>query len=783
MLEIFECQDIKVTFDEASGCMPAAIEAGGRRENIRMSLELQLGDGRVFSPVLPEDAEHLRYSIEDGERLDFPLLEWRGADGAMAEDFKLALRYEFDSSGAVFVRAFFYSETLNAPSVRSFKLIYDVDFKRFADVKWESFPRPASTNPTEVMLVFPERFIARGEDREYSGQLVSKVGFNAWGSQGDSLYMEYFVEGGGVLDCTTPSHTATRIHWNQDETARVEWDFLSEETHLTGRQWQWRNQWGFNLIAPRHDRTRPPFRMYHFFDAIKRYPTNAQLEKMARNGADVVVLHEAWRSDVQNDCFAYSPKELRRSIDKAHELGLRVALYTRGNEVSLAQENCPWFDALLKRDWDGLYMDYGSAYSEPSAASEWFPNGNFQFRKYVQRLHRLRRRVGEKGLLFSHTGPSFMALGQAPGLLDVYVSGEGEGGIMLKGRREHDYFACSMCGPGSMWTGAFPEYGTRRMLPFLAVAGQTPHAPIGIQFESSSLAHCTEPGMEDRYLRPLWKLWGLFKKQGAIRFYNHLNSALASSSLMTSAQGPALMILANFSDKPATVTESVTWDAYGIRPRLLELLTPSEETPGAFQPIPIANGTQEISVELPTYGIAGILINGDFLEAERKAFLHPYPEMDDADHAYLEGIARQKRLREGGMLPEKAYMQATIPAIYVTFEDSLVVDLYNNAHELGWLGDDGAFHSLGWLSKKGLVEARPSQRENLYVGDSTPWIELTPYKGRRLVIRTFHGNGAVPFYCFLRLELSPVAGKAPGAYTISFANELEPDRSLLHFTI
>lgn len=93
------------------------------------------------------------------------------------------------------------------------------------------------------------------------------------------------------------------------------------------------------------------------------------------------------------------------------------------------------------------------------------------------KLRELRKTIGPDGVFYIHTGPLFSALGL--NFADGYVSGEGEQGILLKGRTEHEYFSMSSAAHGTLWTAAFPEYGTPAIVPFLAAAGQAPAQHAG----------------------------------------------------------------------------------------------------------------------------------------------------------------------------------------------------------------------------------------------------------------------------------------------------------------
>lgn len=771
MHEVFDQNGVKTVFNDASGVFPAYIEVNGRKEYFHTEIRMVLENGLEYRPAFDGIPVTRRSRTPHSERFELQNVIWKNEEGTVAVRFCLGLRYEFDSAGATFVNAFFHAEDRNAPGIRSFRLVHTLNFAAFNEIRYETFLRPDTTNPTEVMLVYPERYLEAGTDRIYPDQLLSRTGFHCWKEGGEAAYLEFFLEGGGSLLCTK-ENVSSSVTW-QGRTAVVAWDFLTAGTKLSGQVWQWRNQWGWIVSGVPVKRHLPPQRMFHFFDNYLHYPSDRQLEKMARCGGDVLLMHEIWRLDVQNGAFPYNPVELTRMVAKAHSLGMRVVLYVRGSEKAVAEEFVVWFNTILEKDRDGLYMDYGSALLELEPPGEWFPSGAFLFRKYLEKLYRIREQIGKDGLLYSHTGPIFSALGMTSGLISMYVSGECESGRMIRSRREHDYFSSSLCGAGSLWTAAFPEYSTEKVVPFLAVAGQSPHVGLGTQFRSSSLTHCGEPGMESRSLRPLWKLWGLFRNQRDIGFYNHLNSPIRNGSLMTASDSKALLILANFEDRPRTVAESVDWKKFGIEAHTILKFHPTEFSPGKPE------SADEISVDLPPYGIAGFLVNGESLTDELNAYEVPYPETDDYDRAWLAEIEEQRRLREHGCEFEKTYLRVFIPPLALPYEDSLMTDLYDNAFELGYLDGNKGFIHLAWITKEGLSGERPSHKNFILPGDTSPWLDISAFRHEHMGIRSLHGEN--PFYSFMELEFSDHPEKTDKTYTILFRNELEPDRSLIHW--
>ena len=125
-----------------------------------------------------------------------------------------------------------------------------------------------------------------------------------------------------------------------------------------------------------------------FFDTDKAV---AHAVLMAAEGADLLVLHENWRTDPQNGSVPYDDAEFRRLMQTAHRHGLRVAPYIRGNEISIREDRADWFDEFFRRDYDGLYMDYGTPICYSTGLDEIYPGGRIGFREYYLAMRELRR--------------------------------------------------------------------------------------------------------------------------------------------------------------------------------------------------------------------------------------------------------------------------------------------------------------------------------------------------------------------------------------------------------
>lgn len=794
-------------------------------------LHITLSDGRVLTPFVPESSPPRRGRFQTADLVLFDSILWKDAEGAVIPDFRLSLRYEFWEGGRGFVDAFFWGGGLNAPALDEFSLKFHLALSFFPELNWACLPRPRTVDGSLIQSFGAGRYLERGKEIRAEHLIVPAVNFNARhpSATAPSAYFEILVEGQNSPD-ESADNNFTDLKWTKDGDFSGEWGFILERPARCRflHVFQWRNRWGWVLKRADATRRKPPFHMYHYFDNEKHYPSTESIEAMAAAGTDVLAIHECWRYDLQNGGFPYDTAELVRVVEEAHRHGIRILLYMRGNESSATESACQWFDLFLRKNYDGLYMDYGGPFHAP-LTDESYPGGRIQFRDYFLQMKALRDRVGEDGLFLAHTGSSFSAIGFAGEVVDGYVSGEGESGVMVDGRREHEYFSMAPVCPGTMWTGAFPAYSTSRMRPFLAATGQYPHNPLGIQFPSSSLSHPSDPGLNDTAFKPLWKLWRFFRNERNIRIFNDYNSAgIFSSSrgvghyLMISEDSRrALLILCNFENAENEISCTVNWEKTSFLVHEMSCawkLQPTESSPGKAELC--SSLTEPFRFMLGAYDVCGVFLlcssssSGDGFpgedsgggasaeEREKKAaeleiadFEKPYPDLSEANRLWLERVARQREMRsfapraaaekEEGRdgMGKKAYLRISVPPSELPYEFSLIYDLYLNSMELVEFKADGAVRRVGWITKKGLVHELPTPEEYVWPSEESPWIplhEIFPSGEHHLGVRSLHYGK--PFYSFIYADLSENADGS-GARRLEFLNELEEDRRYLRWTL
>ena len=746
------------------------------------SLVLAYVDGREFSPAAGKIAPVRWKSRNGAEMFEFGNLPFADNAGKIEPGLRLTLRYELFSDGTAFVDAFFLGEQEKKAGINRFELTIPLDFSSFETKRWSLTYRPKKIDGALIQTSAPDRNMLPGEEQVMEHSIFPLAGFNLWQKQGPSCYAEFVMESDNVLS-GNPANNRSSVTW-QDENPTLTWNFQTAPEPPRFGPWQWRNRWGWVIAPAEQTRHYPPLQMYHFFDNVNRYPEDEALEAMAQSGADVLILHENWRTDAQNGGQPYDEEKFRHVIDFAHSRNIRVMVYIRGNEDSVVEEYADWFDKYFIRNYDGLYMDYGGPFHNQTPPDESAQGGRLHFRKHYLANQKLREIVGKDGLFFSHTGPMFSALGMTGGCIDGYVSGEGERGLLIRSRLDHAYFSMASVCAGTMWTAAFPEYSSPVMIPYLASAGQSAHLPLGVQFPSSSLAHPPVPGIGDVNFRPLWKLWHLMKGENNLRIFNDYNcndvfhvSEDVTCYLMVSEKR-AVCIFGNISGKTVEVDPFVNCAKAGIPADVkVRFCRPDVCSPGKVIDF---DGK---FFNLPPYGIAAVVWG----EADFSAYEKSYPELSPLGKKYLNYVEEQRSFRAGNEASEEWYIRISVKDLPVPYEYSMTVDLYDNRFEFHEV-IDGKYNKLGYFAKDGFRKEPPEQKDFVMAGEESVWIPLKSLLGKgkkHLAIRSMHRGDRyyvnLPFYSFIEVEVARTPGKAE--YRLLFLNELEDDRSYLHFDL
>ena len=161
--------------------------------------------------------------------------------------------------------------------------------------------------------------------------------------------------------------------------------------------------------------------------------------------------------------------------------------------------------------------------------------------------------------------------------------------------------------------------------------------------------------------------------------------------------------------------------------------------------------------------------------------------MKAAGREYCAEIERQKLFRAGSGPAAEWFIRIHVEDLPVPYEESMIVDLYDNRFELNEVVN-GEYRRLGYLGKNGFQIQKTERRDFVMNGETSGWIALRSILGsgkKHLAIRSLHRGDLyyvnTPFYSFLEVAVSRTPDQPE--YTLQFMNELENDRSYLHFDL
>lgn len=782
-----EFRDYSVDFENAGGGFPTAVTQllrHGRQGRVihtdRPWLSVKLADGRIAVPALAEDYTPLYRSDEKGVRYaQYSNVGFR-ADGSWLDGWKLGLEYEFYPDGNVFIGMSFAVTGRKKPELAGFTVRIPMDLEQENAVTWGFRRRYRFLDPTGIYS--PDIFVRNLTEKKDMafGEVNPLIGFDFGRENRLSRHMELFVEDQRAVD-EDPGHADSRLFWENGNPVMV-YEFQTAEIVPTVQPYYWRNRIGFTLGQTPKVRDKAPLRLYHYFDETKITPTNDQIRKMAAEGADVLALHECWRTDMQNGGIPYDEKRFFEVVEECHKYGIRVTPYIRGDGESAVDDQCSWFNWYLKKNYDGLYIDYGAVDGFYELGGR-YPGGRYPFKRYYNQYCRLREEtVGKDGIMTVHTGPFFSA-GVLASQVDGYVAGEGECGILLNSRRENAYFNESTIAPGSLWTAAFPAYQTQEALPYMANIGQFPHVTLGEQWKSCCLAHPDEPG-NVTFARPLWKLYGLMKDERNILFDNDIcdeeivcDSPETGVSSFRLEDGSRLMIMSNFSGSRRLCSAELAIEA-GPGFRCFRMSADSRKC--SAEPYDCSGG---LSAMMDGFEICGFLVcaENDKWRNRIAGFEKPYPEKDEKDLAYEKKLELAREIKLCDKPVKTAYLKIDVPSYEGTLETAFWFDSYEKIHDLDAIDEKGCRRRLGYISRLGLTVEEPALEDSMWPGEETGWIPLHEIleKGKYIIEIHSSRDGAD---CNIKYHM--LVSETPGeenAREISFFSEIDSDRSRLSF--
>ncbi|MDO4488911.1 MAG: hypothetical protein Q4B67_07500 [Eubacteriales bacterium] len=783
--------DYSVEFSGRSGGFPTRLTQLLRndRESTVISsekpwLELELTSGDVAYPEFDENVSIQKNEDEEGNYvISFGSMPLRTSAG-MLSDWMLSLEYELHKDGVGFCQITLINDGCEKPDVKDLRLVIPIGFGDDQSCLYQYWLRPEAVDGGAIQS-YSELYrneISARERMEFNGTILPFVGYD-FGKPGRLFrHIEWITEESNSLDEENPQNSKTILDWNEKGPV-LTYSFAPEGVKAKGYPYVWSNRFGFVISQIKKVRDKAPLRLYHEVDGYFRYPTDEQIGKMASEGADMLILHESWRRNMRNGGIPYSEHELIRVIDTCHKYGIRVAPYIRGNEDSVRESACSWFDRYFTKDLDGLYVDYGSPHGF-FEKNPIYTNGRIAFHTHYHTISALRERVGRDGILILHEGPFFCG-SVLTSLIDGFCSGECEQGKMIEDRSAHAYYSKSSLGPGSLWTAAFPSYRTEKIIPYAAVSGQFPHVSLGIQIASSSLANPSEPG-NVIFMRPLWKYFGLLKDERNVLFSNDIcddgficDSPETGVGFYKTGDGSRLWLIANFRgfERECSVSgEGMLRE--GTRYWLLNAgAAGTEAKKKAYQ--------GELKAILKANEVIGILECDDNEKwSERlNEFLKPYPVKDKRDSEYEDLIEEMRRLRFDTVKGREVYLKMHIPFSNPTWEKPLFDDLYETTlYRLFVTDNNGKRTELGYIGRDGITKEIPNEGSRPWPGEDSVWIELhrmLPPGGYDFEIHAYRMNE--DYYSLCEALIKTDSNDEP--VVLTYMGELDEDRSRLTFHI
>ena len=331
-----------------------------------------------------------------------------------------------------------------------------------------------------------------------------------------------------IVERRTPMGGATAV---EGKDGRFLWT-LADGTSEVHAPFRYRNRFSMGLGSGVTGTGKPMTKLvaqrecmwvYMGEDIPRHYPTNDEIDAMAANGATMLHLHR-WLQTIPHanghphaDYVPLDENELRRVIAHAHKKGLRVNLYMRGIErYGLDQK---FFQKYLKRDWDGIYVDWHGPHCaalhertwqvEPALGDEHFSKDGTRVaaREYFLFAKRLRQVVGPHGYLIGHQGSLNSGVIANLGF-DAYLPGETPSDHPMFSSRDEAVFAGMMGGGLCMPYPLSPRYRTPEAVAKMAAWGLYPTLRLGtVRGHATKAKNPDDPNdPAHQYLSPYWRI-------------------------------------------------------------------------------------------------------------------------------------------------------------------------------------------------------------------------------------------------------------------------------------
>jgi len=307
---------------------------------------------------------------------------------------------------------------------------------------------------------------------------------------------------------------------------------------------------------------------YQDVQVAKEDPPISAIDKAAALGANVLLIHQFWMScggsngEPMSSYQPHKPAWLKAFVKRAHAKGMRVLLYMRGIEQYAMYSD--YFEKYLKRDWDGIYMDWASPYAMGFAKTT--PRHSSVY-NYFMFTRALRKRVGENGVLIGHS--TIQAI-SSYACFDGAVTGEFS--VLHSGLISTPDIASSYAGSGCVGVhliaGNSPDramFSGQRAAGFAAGLGWANHPFLE---PGKDFAKCMA------FTKPLWDMINSLGSDPA-RVFNPTvqQTAFAKAThanlhplAYQARDGATVIIVANISDNPVSGKVEIDLAELGVKP-------------------------------------------------------------------------------------------------------------------------------------------------------------------------------------------------------------------------
>ena len=310
-------------------------------------------------------------------------------------------------------------------------------------------------------------------------------------------------------------------------------------------------------------------------------PELPRVDEVAELGATLMVIHQFWMSNPGSNnepCADYhvnDPKWFRAYIKRCHEHRMPVLAYVRGTEQW--QHYSPFFEEYLKKNFDGFYADWNTAFT--MGWSKCSPL-HLSLHNFFHFTKAQRRRVGPNGVLIGHTSITTALCGAC---FDVAFCGEVSvrHDELLTDPESTSYFAALNTIGGHLMSGYLPDrasFSSPMAMALLAAMGMTSHPFM-------------EPGKPFAkpigFIKPLWDAMGTLPGK-IVRLHNPAYAptrAVATGSehlypsLWLSDKNEALLLVTNLGQSPESGAVELNLKELGL-PKTSAIQTAN--VPGMF---------------------------------------------------------------------------------------------------------------------------------------------------------------------------------------------------------